>query len=349
MVKRTNKSRYVNYNLKITDYQLQTIVKAVQNHESAVIRIDGATQAGTTLAGSAHAGAAGAALTPRKIPLTQAQINKIRKSKSAFNLKLSAAQLKYLEKSGGFLPLLALLPLIFGGIGAAGGLTGAIASVVSSASNARAAAAAQTELVRHNKEIEAQLKNGAALANGSGGNGAAFVNGSGFISDKIENIPVLGRLAPYLRKLGLGICDCKKLANGERVVTKDGLEVNIGHGIFMGPAQAGGGCFGAALANGSGAALTSGSGGNGAAFVNGGGFISDKIENIPVLGRLAPYLRKLGLGIYDCKKLANGERVVTKDGLEVNIGHGIFMGPSGGNGIFMGPSGGNGIFLGPGR
>ena len=138
MVKRTNKSRYVNYNLKITDYQLQTIVKAVQNHEGAVIRVNGATQPGS-------------ALTPRKIPLTQAQINKIKKSKSAFNLKLSAAQLKYLEKSGGFFPLLALLPLIFGGIGAAGGLTGAIASVVSSASSARAAAAAQTELVRHNK------------------------------------------------------------------------------------------------------------------------------------------------------------------------------------------------------
>jgi len=326
MVKRTNNSRYVNYNLKITDYQLQTIVKAVQNHEGAVIRIDGAGQAGTT-----HAGAA---LTPRKIPLTQAQINKIGKTKSAFNLKLSAAQLKYLEKSGGFLPLLALLPLIFGGIGAAGGLTGAIASVVSSASNARAAAAAQTELVRHNKEIEAQLKNGAALA-----------NGSGFISDKIENIPVLGRLAPYLRKLGLGICDCKKLANGERVVTKGGLEVNIGHGIFMGPA----------LANGSGAAFVNGSGGNGAALANGSGaalangsgFISDKIENIPVLGRLAPYLRKLGLGICDCKKLANGERVVTKDGLEVNIGHGIFMGPAQAGGRIL--RGGNGIFLGPGR
>ena len=232
-------------------------MKAVQNHESAVIRIDGATQAGTTL-------------TPRKIPLTQAQINKIRRSKSAFNLKLSAAQLKYLEKSGGFLLLLALFLLIFGGIRAAGGLTGAIASVVSSASNARAAAAAQTELVRHNKEIEAQLKDGAAPANGSGvalaiGSGAALANGSGFISDKIENIPVLGRLAPYLRKLGLGICDCKKLANGERVVTKGGLEINFGHGIFMGPrggngifmghAQAGGGvelagCCGAVQAEG---------------------------------------------------------------------------------------------------
>ena len=139
------------------------------------------------------------------------------------NLKLTVAQLKYLEKSGGFLPLLALLPLLFGGLGAAGGITGAIASAVSSASNAKSATAAQAEQEQHNREIEAQLKNGAPSA------------GKGFISDKIENIPILGRLSPYLRKLGLGICDCKKLANGERVVTKGGLEVNFGRGIFLGP------------------------------------------------------------------------------------------------------------------
>ena len=61
---------------------------------------------------------------------------------------------------------------------------------------------------------------------------------------------------------------------------------------------------------------------------------------------MSPYLRILGLGICDCKKLINGERVVTKGGLEINIGHGIFLGPSGGNGIFMGSSEGNGIFMG---
>ena len=129
---------------------------------------------------------------------------KIRTSKSGLNLKLTVAQLKYLEKSGGFLPLLALLPLLFRGSGAAGGITGAIASAVSSASNARSASAAQAEQERHNREIEAQLKKG------GGRNGAVpFAGrGRGFISDKIESIPILGRLSPYLRKLGRGICDC---------------------------------------------------------------------------------------------------------------------------------------------
>ena len=50
------------------------------------------------------------------------------------------------------------------------------------------------------------------MKNGGGRNGAGpFAGrGRGFISDKIENIPILGRLSPYLRKLGLGICDRKK-------------------------------------------------------------------------------------------------------------------------------------------
>jgi hypothetical protein len=211
MVKHT---RYINYSLKLTESQLEKIIKAVQNHEGTVIRLQ-------TVAG-------GDVLKSHKIPLTQSQINKIKASRSELNLKLTAAQLKYLKKSGGFLPLLALLPLLFGGLGAAGGITGAIASAVSSAGSARAATAAQAEQERHNREVEAQLKNG-------GGSCPSVGRGRGFISDKIENIPILGRLSPYLRKLGLGICDCKKLINGERVVTKGGLEVNIGHGIFLGP------------------------------------------------------------------------------------------------------------------
>jgi len=230
MVKQT---RYINYSLKLTDSQLEKIINAVQNHEGTVIRLQ---KGGDDV------------LKSHKIPLTQAQINKIRASKSGVNLKLTVAQLKYLEKSGGFLPLLALLPLLFGGLGAAGGITGAIASAVSSASSARSANAAQAEQERHNKEIEAQLKNGGGNCNGAATIGPSV--GGGFISDKIENIPILGRLSPYLRKLGLGICDCKKLINGERVVTKGGLEVNIGHGIFLGPSGGNGIFMGSSEGNG---------------------------------------------------------------------------------------------------
>src|SRR5277367_2868109 len=58
-----------------------------------------------------------------KLPLTQTQINRIKKAKNGVQLNLSETQLKQLkqleqlEKNGEFLPLAALIPLIFGGIG----------------------------------------------------------------------------------------------------------------------------------------------------------------------------------------------------------------------------------------
>ena len=94
-----------------------------------------------------------------KIPLTNRQINKINKAKNGMILSLSSTQVKFLEKSGGLVPLLAaLLPLIFGGLGAAGAVAGGISSAVSSARNASNAAAQLAETERHNRAIESQLK-----------------------------------------------------------------------------------------------------------------------------------------------------------------------------------------------
>src|SRR5271170_2159645 len=135
-----------------------------------------------------------------KLPLTQTQINKIKKAKNGVQLNLSETQLKQLkqleqleqlEKNGGFLPLAALIPLIFGGIGAAGGLAGGISSAVS-------AVKSNAEQARHNRTVEEQLK-----------------AGSGVVSDTVGKIPILGTiLAPLLQKLGLGIEDCNKVKNG---------------------------------------------------------------------------------------------------------------------------------------
>ena len=66
--------------------------------------------------------------------------------------------MKYLEKSGGQLPLLALLPLVFGGLRAACTVAGGTSSNVSSAKNVSNAAAQLAETERHNREIETQLK-----------------------------------------------------------------------------------------------------------------------------------------------------------------------------------------------
>src|SRR5271156_1667095 len=160
-----------------------------------------------------------------KLPLTQRQINKIKKSKTGIDLELSASQLQH--KSGGFLPLLALLPAIFGGLSAAGGLAGGIASAVSAAKNTQAAAAAQAETTRHNREVEAQLK---------AGNGI----GSGVVSEVVGKAPVIGNvLKPLLERLGLGIKNQNKLMKGGCVCLSkagDGLYLRpYGAGLFLGP------------------------------------------------------------------------------------------------------------------
>ena len=183
-------SRYISHGLNLTDNQLEKIIRASQNKQGVVVRITK-----DNLNGNLH-----------NIPLTKTQINRITKAKNGLNLFLSSSQLKYLKKSGGLLPLLALLPLIFAGLGAAGGVAGGVASAVSSAKNASAAAAQIAEMERHNREIESQLKsgaNGANAANNSSGAGVGNgdVVGDGIISDAASKIPVVGPfIVPILKR-----------------------------------------------------------------------------------------------------------------------------------------------------
>ena len=175
-------TKYIYYGLSLTDIQLEKIIKASKSHEGVVLRITKDNRNGDV----------------HKLPLTNRQINKIRKAKNGLNLSLSSTQLKYLEKSGGILPLLALLPWIFGGLGAAGAVAGGISSAVSSAKNVSNAAAQLAETERHNREIETQLK-----------------TGNGIISDGAAKIPVIGPyLVPILKRLGLGLSDINTIKQG---------------------------------------------------------------------------------------------------------------------------------------
>ena len=197
-------TRYTSYGLELSENQLEKIINASKAGKGTTVK----------LARTAGEG-------PHKFLLTPAQIERIQNNAGTLTLKLSAAQLREMEKSGGFLPLLALLPLVFGGLGAASGIAGGVASVVSSAKNARTAAAALEEQIRHNKEVEKELK-----------------SGSGIISDRIEEVPFLKKIVPYLRKIGLGISSCKKIMDGETACTKSGVYVKqIGHGIYLGPSE----------------------------------------------------------------------------------------------------------------
>ena len=146
-----------------------------------------------------------------RLPLTTRQLNKINKSKSGVDLTLSATQLKHLEKNGGFLPLLALIPAIMGGIGAAGGLAGGIASAVNAAKNANAAMLVQKETERHNRAIEEQL-------------------GKGIVANVATHLKTL------LEKIGLGKCECEKLLNGQVHHLGGGLYLRpYGSGLYLGP------------------------------------------------------------------------------------------------------------------
>ncbi len=159
-----------------------------------------------------------------KLPLTKTQLDKIKKAKNGIQLELSESQLKHMEKTGGFIPLLTLIPIIASALGAAGGITGAIAGAVS-------AAKSNSEQARHNKAIEEQLK-----------------SGSGIVSDVVGKIPILGNfLGPLLQKIGLGVKDINKLKRGgcaccnglKLKVIGSGiyLEPSDGSGIFLGPEE----------------------------------------------------------------------------------------------------------------
>jgi hypothetical protein len=148
-----------------------------------------------------------------KLPLTKTQINRIKNAQTGVRLQMSEAQLKHMEKTGGFLPLAALIPLIISGIGAAGGVAGGIANAVS-------AARSNAEQARHNRSIEEQLK-----------------SGSGVVSDFVGKVPLIGNfLGPLLQKIGLGVKDLNKISRGG-CVCHGGYEIKrVGSGLYLGPA-----------------------------------------------------------------------------------------------------------------
>ena len=132
------------------------------------------------------------------------------------DLKLSESQLDHMEKTGGFLPLLALIPLITGALGAAGGIAGGVASAVSSSR-------ANAEQARHNKAIEESMK-----------------SGTGVVSDVVGKVPVIGSfLAPLLQKIGLRLEDIQKINRGGCVCQNSVDIKRYGNGLYLGPQGSG--------------------------------------------------------------------------------------------------------------
>ena len=190
-------TEYYNHGVNLSKGQAKKIAVAHKKGSGATIRLSKANLNGNI-----------------NLPLTQTQIKKIKKAKNGVQLNLSESQLKHMEKTGGFIPLLTLIPIIASALGAAGGVAGGVASAVSSAK-------ANAEQARHNRAIEEQLK-----------------SGSGVVSNIVGEIPVIGNfLEPLLQKIGLGINskDIQKLNSG-KCVCCNGLQIKkIGTGLFLEP------------------------------------------------------------------------------------------------------------------
>jgi hypothetical protein len=179
---------YQRYGVNLSAGQAKKIISAHKNGTGCIIRLSNSDLHGSF-----------------KLPLTQMQINKIKIAHGGVEIKLSETQLKHMKKTGGFIPLLTLIPLIAGAVGAAGGLTGGIASAVS-------AAKSTAEQERHNRAIEEQIK-----------------VGSGIISDAAEHVPIVGRtLSAVLKRIGLGGCGCKNLVG-----------LKVGNGLYLEPQGSG--------------------------------------------------------------------------------------------------------------
>src|SRR5208282_993831 len=172
----------------LTTSQLQKIASAVHSHTEFTLRLNKSdmNQNGYNL------------------PLTQTQLKKLNDGKD-HDLKFSSVQTNHIKnkvKSGGFLPLAALIPVIASVLGGLGSVAGTIASSVQKRQ-------ANREIERHNKEIENQLKNGTGFDklikhyNKMAGKGHCKDDiikslhskfGSGPVTDFISKIPLLGHL-----------------------------------------------------------------------------------------------------------------------------------------------------------
>ena len=137
------KTKYISHGLSLTEGQKVTLANAARNGTGATIRLTY-----RQLHGEDNLG------------LTTGQANRVAKNLEqgrGMELRFTKTQMKHMTKNGGFLPLLALLPLLFGGLSAAGATAGAAAGITKAVQAKQAAAAAQAEAERHNRVVEAEL------------------------------------------------------------------------------------------------------------------------------------------------------------------------------------------------
>jgi hypothetical protein len=133
----TTKSGYILFGLTLTQGQKETLAKAARDGEGVTIRLTFDQLHGEDRLG----------LTKRQI----AHITKKNEQGAGAELKFSKTQMKRMTKMGGILPLLTLIPMILGGLSAAGALAGGAAGIAKAVDDKKASNAANAEQERHKK------------------------------------------------------------------------------------------------------------------------------------------------------------------------------------------------------
>lgn len=132
--------------------------------------------------------------------------------------KTKIEEIKAKEKEGGVLPLLALLPLIFGGLGAAGAVAGGVATAVKSAKEAQLA--------------DAQRK---ALENSGSGMMLSPYNGNGLMLNPYQGKGIADFLKGLLKQSGIEDEGKKAIKNILKNLS-EGVHVRAeGDGLFLAP------------------------------------------------------------------------------------------------------------------
>lgn len=147
--------QYFEHELALSQYQLKQLADAIEKRKKVTLRlsIDQLTADRRLVDQSDY--------TKLKVLLTQTQIGRINKhvrENRGIEIDFSLNQLREMSKSGGVLPLLTLLPLIFGGLSAAGAVAGTVGDQVHKKLQ-------RDEAERHNKAVEAEARK---AATGSG-------------------------------------------------------------------------------------------------------------------------------------------------------------------------------------
>lgn len=134
---------YVNHKFNLTNNQINKIGRSLHNGISISMKIKKDQYHGK-----------------HPLPLTLTELNKIKDGEPEIILHLSQKKLNHIKNNhdGGFLPLLSLIPLVLGGLGAAGGIAGGIATAVSGAKTNSNESSRNEEEKRHNIIMEEEAK-----------------------------------------------------------------------------------------------------------------------------------------------------------------------------------------------